>query len=140
LEWKFLCKLFFLQSIFSKFHCPVKIARHVNISANQTFKFIVILDYKSHTIHHWPSHLSIANYYNLLPKSKKITNKIFSKLLTFAELTLIFILFLKIWKTSLSVIISVTAILNLPYFIEYSAHFFASKRMLKYPLRTIHGR
>jgi hypothetical protein len=29
---------------------------------------------------------------------------------------------------------------KLPYFIEYSAHFFTLKKMLKYSLRTIHGR
>jgi len=29
---------------------------------------------------------------------------------------------------------------QVPYFIEYSAHFFTSKMMLKYSLHTIHGR
>jgi hypothetical protein len=29
---------------------------------------------------------------------------------------------------------------KLPYFIEYSAHFFTLKMMLKYSLHTIHGR
>ncbi len=28
----------------------------------------------------------------------------------------------------------------IPYFIEYSAHFFTWKMMLKYSMRTIHGR
>jgi hypothetical protein len=28
----------------------------------------------------------------------------------------------------------------IPYFIEYSAHFFTLKMMLKYSLHTIHGR
>ncbi len=35
---------------------------------------------------------------------------------------------------------TVDLIIKLLYFIEYSVHFFTLKMMLKYSLRTIHGR
>ncbi len=42
----------------------------------------------------------------------------------------------QVWMTEIKVII----LDEVPYFIEYIAHFFILKMMLKYSLHTIHGR